>query len=67
MELGSSNFRKLTAEGLIAGSGKLPNELFEVVEQLSDEEIEMLISIKARLEDAAGELGDTDWKFMVPF
>lgn len=63
----SGNFRRLTAEGLIAGSGKLPDELFAVVEELSEEEVELLIEMKDRLEAAARQTGESDWKFMVPF
>jgi len=62
-----SNFRRLTAEGMISGSGKLPDEAFDAVEQLTEDEIELLISIKDRLEAAASKTGQTDWKFMVPF
>jgi hypothetical protein len=63
----SSNFERLTAEGMIAGSGKLDPALFAVVEELSDEEVETLISIKNRLDAAAGEIEQTGWAFMVPF
>jgi hypothetical protein len=63
----SSNFARLTAEGLIAGSGKLDPAFFEVVEGLSEEEVATLLSIKNRLDAVAGGVDVTDWKFMVPF
>jgi hypothetical protein len=47
----SSNFEKLEAAGVIIRT-PLPDEYAEVVESLSDEEVEVIVSLKKRLDQA---------------
>lgn len=61
-----TNFEKLEAAGVIVNP-ELPAAYAEVVENLSEEEVDLIISVKQRLDEAGASAGRTRSETMVNY
>jgi hypothetical protein len=63
---GEQNVERLRSAGVIAG--ELPQEYYQAFEELTDDEVDLIVSVKGRLDRIHQELPDLeDWAAFVPF